>query len=85
MTSVLNKSVTVEYYAQLREQAGQGREAVSSNAQSLAALYTELRQRHGFRLDPAQLKVAVNAQFCGWSEAFAEGDLIVFIPPVAGG
>ena len=85
MTSVLNKSVTVEYYAQLREQAGQGREAVSSSAGSLAALYTELCQRHGFRLDTAQLKVAVNAQFRDWSHAFAEGDLIVFIPPVAGG
>lgn len=85
MTTMLPKSITVEYYAQLREQAGQGREPVSSAAASLAALYGELRQRHGFRLDTAQLKVAVNAQFRDWSEAFAEGDLIVFIPPVAGG
>ena len=79
------KSITVEYYAQLREQAGQGREALRSDAESLAALYAELRQRHGFRLDTAQLKVAVNAQFRDWQDAFDEGDLIVFIPPVAGG
>jgi molybdopterin synthase sulfur carrier subunit len=78
-------TVTVEYYAQLREQAGQGREAVTSEAGSLAALYAELRQRHGFRLDTAQLRVAVNAQFREWPQAFAEGDVIVFIPPVAGG
>jgi molybdopterin synthase sulfur carrier subunit len=78
-------SVTVEYYAQLREQAGQGRETIISDATSLAALYAELQQKHGFRLDTAQLKVAVNAQFRPWREAFAEGDVIVFIPPVAGG
>jgi len=78
-------SVIVEYYAQLREQAGQGRETITSDADSLAALYGELRQRHGFRLNIAQLKVAVNAQFRDWQQAFADGDLIVFIPPVAGG
>lgn len=85
ITAAPSKCVTVEYYAQLREQAGQGREAVSSRAGSLADLYTELRQRHGFRLDTPQLKVAVNAQFRDWQQAFADGDLIVFIPPVAGG
>jgi molybdopterin converting factor subunit 1 len=78
-------SVTVEYFAQLREQAGQSRETFSSNAESLAALYAELRQRHGFRLDTAQLKVAVNAQFRDWQQPLTEGDVIVFIPPVAGG
>ncbi len=78
-------SITVEYYAQLREQAGQGRETISSDATSLAELYAELRQKHGFRLDATQLKVAVNAQFRPWQQAFAEGDVIVFIPPVAGG
>lgn len=78
-------SVTVEYFAQLREQAGQSRETFSSDAESLAALYAELRQRHGFRLDAAQLKVAVNAQFRDWQQPLTEGDVIVFIPPVAGG
>jgi molybdopterin synthase sulfur carrier subunit len=77
--------VTVEYFAQLREQARQSRETFSSNAESLAALYAELRERHGFRLDATQLKVAVNAQFRDWRQPLAEGDVIVFIPPVAGG
>ncbi len=78
-------SITVEYYAQLREQAGQGQQRVTSEAGSLAALYAELRQQHGFRLDIAQLRVAVNAQFRDWQQPFAEGDVVVFIPPVAGG
>ena len=78
-------AITVEYYAQLREQAGQGRENLSTAAASLAELYAELRQRHGFKLDSAQLRVAVNAQFRDWMQPLAEGDVVVFIPPVAGG
>jgi molybdopterin synthase sulfur carrier subunit len=78
-------SITVEYYAQLREQAGCSRELLATGVALLAVLYGELRQRHGFRLDTAQLKVAVNAQFRDWEQPLAEGDVVVFIPPVAGG
>ncbi len=78
-------AITVEYYAQLREQAGNGRENLNTAAASLAELYAELRQRHGFTLDSAQLRVAVNARFCEWTQPLAGGDVVVFIPPVAGG
>jgi molybdopterin synthase sulfur carrier subunit len=78
-------SLTVEYYAQLREQAGQGREAIESNADSLASLYAQLKQQYGFRLDTAQLRVAVNAEFSDWKQPLTEGSVVVFIPPVAGG
>ena len=78
-------AITVEYYAQLREQAGRGRENLSTAAASLAELYAELRQRHGFTLDSEQLRVAVNPQFREWGQPLAEGDVVVFIPPVAGG
>ncbi|MEP7186471.1 MAG: MoaD/ThiS family protein [Rhodanobacter sp.] len=78
-------SLTVEYYAQLREQAGQGREAIDSDADSLASLYAQLKQQHGFRLDTAQLRVAVDAEFADWQQPLIEGSVVVFIPPVAGG
>jgi molybdopterin synthase sulfur carrier subunit len=78
-------SVTVEYYAQLREQAGQGREVVDSSAESLSALYDELKQRHGFRLPTTQLRVAVDAEFTDWTQPLTDGSVVVFIPPVAGG
>jgi molybdopterin converting factor small subunit len=29
--------------------------------------------------------VAVNTQFSDWNRALADGDTVVFIPPVAGG
>ena len=78
-------TVTLQYYAQLREQAGASSEQLSTTAVSLRELYDELRARHGFALPIDALKVAVNAQFSDWGRALHEGDTIVFIPPVAGG
>jgi molybdopterin synthase sulfur carrier subunit len=78
-------SLTVEYFAQLREQAGQGQQAVDSDAESLASLYAQLKQQPGFRLGTTQLRVAVNAEFADWQQPLTEGSVVVFIPPVAGG
>ena len=77
--------VHMRYYALLREQAGRQVETVETAATTPAALYAELTARHGFRLPQAQLKVAINAAFSEWSRPLADGDEVVFIPPVAGG
>jgi molybdopterin converting factor subunit 1 len=77
--------VNLQYYAQLREQAGMSGEQVKTAAPSLRELYEELRARRGFSLAADALKVAVNAQFSSWDRPLREGDTIVFIPPVAGG
>ena len=77
--------VRLKYYAVLREQAGCGEETVDTGAADAAGLYEELARRHGFSLGRDRLKVAVNAEFTGWSQRIAEGDEVVFIPPVAGG
>lgn len=77
--------VHLRYYALLREQAGRQTETVETTAPTPEALYAELAVRHGFRLSQAQLRVAVNASFTEWSSPLADGDEVVFIPPVAGG
>lgn len=77
--------ITLQYYAQLREQAGASAEQLSTGAGNLRELYDELRTRHGFSLPIDALKVAVNAQFSDWNRVLANGDTVVFIPPVAGG
>jgi molybdopterin synthase sulfur carrier subunit len=79
------KTITVEYYAQLREQSGLSRETVSTAAASAGGLYEELHLRHGFTLPSSMLKVAVNAAFVDWRSPLADGDIVVFVPPVAGG
>ena len=77
--------VNLRYYALFRERAGRQAETIATTAQTPAELYRELAARHGFALPQDQLKVAVNAAFTDWNCALADGDEIVFIPPVAGG
>jgi molybdopterin converting factor subunit 1 len=77
--------VRVEYFALLREQRGLSDELVETDAATPAALYRELAARHGFTPAQDALKVAVNAEFRDWEQALASGDVVVFIPPVAGG
>ena len=80
-----SKTLRVQYYAILREQAGRSEETLDTSAATAAELYEELRQRHPFQLAPAQLKVALNSEFADWQTPLKHGDTVVFIPPVAGG
>lgn len=79
------RRVTVQYFALLREQAGRGTESLVTAARTPRELYAELARRYPFSLDPAVLRVAINSEFGDWSAPLADGDAIVFIPPVAGG
>ena len=79
------KRIKVQYYALLREQAGRSDESVLTAAQTPRDLYNELKARYPFSLAPEMLRVAVNAEFGEWSQRLADGDSVVFIPPVAGG
>lgn len=79
------KSITVQYFALLREQAGRSDETVRTQAADPAGLFAELRDRHRFSLAREALKVAVNDDFAAWDTTLRDGDRVVFIPPVAGG
>jgi len=79
------KTVRIQYYAILREQAGRSEETLDTSAGTPAELYAQLRQRHPFQLTSAQLKVALNSEFSDWQTPLKHGDTVVFIPPVAGG
>jgi molybdopterin-guanine dinucleotide biosynthesis protein A len=79
------KHIKVQYYALLREQAGRSDEALVTGARTPRALYEELKARYSFSLAPELLRVAINAEFGAWSRPLADGDSVVFIPPVAGG
>ena len=79
------KTLRIQYYAILREQAGRSEETLDTSAGTPAELYAELQQRHPFQLTSAQLKVALNSEFSDWQTPLKHGDTVVFIPPVAGG
>ncbi len=80
-----NKTINVSYFALMREQSGRSSESVSTSAVTAQELYDELRVRHAFTLPDAMLKVVVNEEFCPWDAPLADGDTVVFVPPVAGG
>ena len=76
--------VRVEYFAILREHVGQSNEDLETEAQTVADLFEELDSRYGFP-QMAHMKVAINDEFSEWESELADGDSVVFIPPVAGG
>lgn len=78
-------SVTVQYFAILREQRGLAQEKLATAAATPTALYDELRARHKFTLPADRVRAAVNDEFVAATAPLRDGDRIVFIPPVAGG
>ncbi|MEO0973322.1 MAG: MoaD/ThiS family protein [Pseudomonadota bacterium] len=77
--------IRVEYFAVLREQRGASDETVQTEASSVADLYAELAERHSLSTPRDTLRVAINEAFSDWQSPLADGDVVVFIPPVAGG
>lgn len=78
-------TLTVQYFAILREQRGLAQEKLATPAATPAALYDELRARHHFTLPADRVRAAVNDEFVASASLLRDGDRVVFIPPVAGG
>jgi len=81
----MTRTVHVQYFAALREQAGRNAETCETSAATPRDLYADVRRRHGLALPESLLRVAINEEFCDWERPLADGDRVVFIPPVAGG
>jgi len=77
--------INITYFAILQDERGLPSESLETSASNPAELYAELKNEHSFSLTKCRLKVAVNDEFADWDSALAEGDNVVFIPPVAGG
>lgn len=78
-------TIQLYYFALLQDQRGLAQEKLSTEAQTVADLYAELKDRHGFTLSPDALRVSVNERFAPWDAPIQDGDEVVFIPPVSGG
>lgn len=81
-----SRQLNVRFFALLREQAGCSATELASGAATPAELYAELQQRHAGLVFPAHLlRVSINERYADMNAPLANGDRIVFIPPVAGG
>jgi len=77
--------LTVRYFAAFREAAGIDTETVDSAAATPAALFAESQSRHAGLQRYAASLVAVNDRMADWDSLLADGDEVLFFPPVAGG
>lgn len=78
-------AVTTRYFAAFREKAGAESEQVTTSARTAKDLFGELAERHGFADARARCKVAINDELSDWDAELADGDVVLFFPPVAGG
>jgi molybdopterin converting factor small subunit len=80
-----SKTVHIKYFALLRDERGLASEIISTEAATLGELYNEIRCRHSLSLPIERMSVAVNDGFSEWSRGLNDNDVVVFVPPVAGG
>ena len=85
MTNATNKKVQILYFAALREQRGLDQETVETPVDTVAQLYEQLQDLHGFTFQMSGLQVAVNDQLSGWDAVLQNNDNVAFLTPVAGG
>ena len=81
----VSKSVTIEYFAKLRDEAGTNSEQASTDAATAAGLWAETRMRHSLSMDLDTVRLAINDEFTPWTTPLQPNDRIAFMPPFAGG
>lgn len=83
------KTITVRYFASIREAIGQGSESVQTAAATLGALRDELIARggpHATHLARGRaVRMALNQTLSDEAAVLEEGAEVAFFPPVTGG
>lgn len=82
-------TVTVRFFAAIREAVGQGSESCHTPAHDVAALRDALIARgapYAQALDRTKpVRIAVDQQMCDESTVLRDGAEVAFFPPVTGG
>lgn len=81
----VEKTVTLEFFAMLRDQAGCSTKAHTTRAATAAGLWDEVRLLHKFSIDLDAVMVAINDEFSKWNHPLEDQDRVAFMPPFAGG
>ena len=83
------KSITVRYFASIRQAVGQGSETLQTTAPTVGALRAELVARGGAHAEclaqNRAVRMAVNQDLSGEGDVLPEGAEVAFFPPVTGG
>jgi molybdopterin-guanine dinucleotide biosynthesis protein A len=81
----VEKNLTLEFFAKLRDEAGCSSTLHTTRAATAAGLWDEVRLLHKLSLDLNTVRLAVNDEFTDWSHPLADRDRVAFMPPFAGG
>ena len=76
------KTITVRYFASLREKMGKSEETIDMEGITCAA---EVWERVSHEPLPANTLVAINLDYVSWRQPVRGGDEVAFFPPVTGG
>ena len=79
------KLIAVKWFAAYREATGTSTEPVETTAETAADLFREMIGRHQELASFSQALVAINDEMADWTTPLADGDQVLFFPPVAGG
>jgi molybdopterin converting factor subunit 1 len=77
--------IEVRYFAAYREATGTSSETLDTQAETAAELFAECSRRHPALQSWSASLVAVNDEMADWNRPLADGDEVLFFPPVAGG
>ena len=77
--------VRLLYFASLADRAGRSEEMRDTASASAGDLYDEMSRVHAFAFARDRVRVAVNGALAAWDRPLADGDEVVFLPPVSGG
>mgnify|MGYP001175234879 FL=1 len=82
-------TVTVRYFASIREALGTGSEAVATQAANVGGLRDELIARSGAYAEALArgkaVRLALNQAMCEEAAVLKDGDEVAFFPPMTGG
>ena len=78
-------NVKVRYFALFREQVGVESEFADFPGGSAADLFQQMAGQHAALMPESAALVAINDEMSAWETAVADGDEVLFFPPVAGG
>jgi len=79
------KRFNLKYFAKLKDDIGKSSEILEIEANTLLDIYNYLSKKYSLSLSKEFLRVALNDEFSDWDTQVKDNDIIVFIPPVAGG
>ncbi len=76
-------SITVRYFASIRENFGKSEEYIdASRVSCVADVWSQVAGRDA---RPARILAAVNQEYADFSRKVSDGDEVAFFPPVTGG